>query len=216
MKRKGFDPKQPRDPDGRWTVTGALAHLTTAQIHIDSGNTAAARAALSRARKSLRPGDAAHVLIKSAQQSKDARHMSENTRVAKLMLLRKQPDQQIKEAKGSKWRLNDHVAGIGKIVKVRGNGPSQRVWARLDRTGKVVELHNVTPQRKPRAMKERTTRQQDEAVDKLSLKHGRLLVRTGYEDKFIRVTAPSGAHYIIDEEGRIQTRGTDFSVNWNQ
>jgi hypothetical protein len=211
-----FNPKQARDPTGRWTVTGALKHLTSAQIHIDSGDTAQARKSLDSARKSLRPGEPAHILIKQAQQSKDARHMAENTRIAKSMLQRKQPENQIAEHRGARWRLNDHVNGIGKIVKVRGNGTTQRVWARLDRTGKIVELHNVTPERRPRAMRERTTRQQDNMVEKLSLKHGRLLVRTGYADKSIRVTAPNGAHYIINPEGQAKQVQSDFSVNWNQ
>ena len=41
------------------------------------------------------------------------------------------------------------------------------------------------------------TRSQEEAVDRLALQFGRLLVANGYSDGAVRVTAPNGAHWRV-------------------
>ena len=63
-------------------------------------------------------------------------------------------------------------------------------------------------------------RLQENTVDRLALREGRLFIRDHYTDHEVRVTGPRGSHWIVAESGVERRAGTDATVFvpefWNQ
>jgi hypothetical protein len=58
------------------------------------------------------------------------------------------------------------------------------------------------------------TREQDTALERLALRHGRVHVREGYADGTVRMTTPNGHELQVDDSGQVLREGHDFSIDW--
>jgi len=59
------------------------------------------------------------------------------------------------------------------------------------------------------------TRAQEDTIDRLATAHGRVCVRDGYADDLVRVTAPGGAHWLVDEAGHASPHIPNHSIDWS-
>lgn len=58
-------------------------------------------------------------------------------------------------------------------------------------------------------------RLQEATIERLAEQHGRVAVRDGYTDREIRVTAPSGEHWLVSEDGIARNDKPNFSIDWH-
>jgi hypothetical protein len=60
------------------------------------------------------------------------------------------------------------------------------------------------------------TRQQEATIDRLALERGRVAVKAGFDDQCVRVTAETGAHWIVTPDGTpTKQRANHSRINWN-
>ena len=60
------------------------------------------------------------------------------------------------------------------------------------------------------------TREQEATMETLALVHGRVHVRTGYLDRYARMTVPSGARRHVGENGVSREVRPNFSIDWHR
>lgn len=59
------------------------------------------------------------------------------------------------------------------------------------------------------------TRPQENTIERLALSEGRLYIGEGYVDRAVRVTGPTGAHWIVGEDGTpVQQLGDYSRIEW--
>lgn len=56
------------------------------------------------------------------------------------------------------------------------------------------------------------TREQDQAIDTLCLKYGRVCAQDGFSDGLARATVPNGRSFLITEDGIVKDAGVNFSI----
>lgn len=61
-----------------------------------------------------------------------------------------------------------------------------------------------------------TTREQDNHIDRLALKHGRVSIRDGFMDKSVLATIPTGREVRLNEDGIEVWTGYNSSIRWNE
>lgn len=60
------------------------------------------------------------------------------------------------------------------------------------------------------------TREQEATMERIAETFGRVHVRTGYTDRYVEMTAPTGACWRVQENGVAREVGPDFSIDWNR
>jgi hypothetical protein len=60
------------------------------------------------------------------------------------------------------------------------------------------------------------TREQDATMERIAEMFGRVHVRTGYTDRYVEMTVPTGACWRVLENGVAREAKPDFSIDWHR